>query len=72
MITLTIEVGRDTAAKLDKRARENGRALEDECNFILSRGDITYSHLFPGKPTPKAGGGLILSRGDITRSGATA
>lgn len=72
MITLAIELGRDTAAKLDKRAREHGRTLVDECNFILSAGDITHSHLFPGKSAATAGGVLISSRGDITQSEATA
>lgn len=66
MITLTIELGRDTAAKLDRRAAENRRSLDAELLFILSEGDITRGHLFP------EGSGVFISPGgDITARSAS-
>lgn len=72
MITLSIDLGRDTAAKLDKCARANGRSLGEECAFILAAGDITFRHLFPESSTATAGGVLISPAGDITHAEATA
>lgn len=63
MITVTVELSLDTAAKLAHCASEHKRAVVDEALFILSRGGSTYDHLFPATRD-----NFILSRGGSTQS----
>ena len=62
MITVTVELSLDTAAKLAHRASEHKRAVVDEALFILSKGGSTYEHLFPASRD-----NFILSKGGSTQ-----